>query len=115
MPKPTAAASERGFGIQVREEYRRRCQIAIAAAVAAAAAAAAAAVLLLLLLLLQLLLLAAADVIAVLAATAASSYCCCCRRRCCCCGYRFHMTEKPPQPRRKPKVELDVDVMLWCG
>ena len=35
-------ASERGFGIQVREEYRRRCRIAIAAAVPAAAAAAAA-------------------------------------------------------------------------
>ena len=32
-------ASERGFGIQVREEYRRRCRIDIAAAAAAAAAA----------------------------------------------------------------------------
>ena len=38
------AASERGFGIQVREDYGRRCYIAIAAAVAAAAAAAAAAI-----------------------------------------------------------------------
>ena len=37
-------ASERGFGIHVRKEYRRRCQTAIATAVAAAAAAAAAAV-----------------------------------------------------------------------
>ena len=40
--KPTAAASERGFGIQVRQDYHRRCRIAIAAAVAAATAAAAA-------------------------------------------------------------------------
>ena len=36
--KLTAAESERGCGIQVREEYRRRCRLAVAAAVAAAAA-----------------------------------------------------------------------------
>ena len=47
---PTAAASERGVGIQIREDYRRRCRIAIAAAVAAATAAAAAAAAVLLLL-----------------------------------------------------------------
>ena len=35
--KPTAAASERAFGIQVREDYRRRFRIAIAPAAAAAA------------------------------------------------------------------------------
>ena len=39
--KPTAAASERGFGIQIREDYRRRCRIVIAAAFAAVFAAAA--------------------------------------------------------------------------
>ena len=50
-------------------------------------------VLLLLLLLLLLLFL-------LLAAAAASSCCSCC---CCCCGgYRFHMMEKPSQPRRRP-------------
>ena len=38
--KPAAAAGEHGFGIQIREDHRRRCRIAIAAAVAAAAAAA---------------------------------------------------------------------------
>ena len=38
--KLTAAASKREVGIQVREDYRRRCRIATPAAVAAAAAAA---------------------------------------------------------------------------
>lgn len=38
--KPTAAASERGFGVEVLEDYRCRRRIAIAAAVAASAAAA---------------------------------------------------------------------------
>ena len=67
--KPTAAESERGVGIQIREDYRRRCRIAIAAAVAAAAAAA-----------------------------------------WCYCSYRFHLGEKPSQPRRRPYVQLDVSV-----
>ena len=35
--KPTAAASERGFGIQVRKDYRWRRRITIAVAVAVAA------------------------------------------------------------------------------
>jgi len=38
--KPTAAASKRGFGIQVRENCHQRCRITTASAVAAAAAAA---------------------------------------------------------------------------
>ena len=75
---------ERARFRQVREEYRRRCRIAIAAAVGATATAAAAVLMLLLLLLL-------------LAASGCCSYCCCCGG-----GYRVHTMEKPSQPRRRP-------------
>ena len=94
---------DRAWFQEVREEYRQRCRIAIAAAIAAAAAAAAAAVLLLLLLLLLLLQLLPVLLLLLLAAAAASSCsCCCCGGIVGGAGYRFHMMEKPSPPRRRP-------------
>ena len=72
--KPTAVASKRGFGIQVREDYRRRCRTAIAAA---------------------------APTVAVAAAAVITVYCC--STAAAAAIYRFHLrSEKSSQPRRRP-------------